>query len=329
MSYDLQPGQTLDNRYRLLSVISSGGMASIFQAKDTDTGETVAIKVPHMRLEADPACFARFQREAEIGKRLQHPNILRFIETPDQQRPYIVMEYVDGRPLGALLTEGEPFPIEEAVKIASSVCEALSYLHEREIIHRDLKPHNIMIGEDGSLRLIDFGLAKSAAMRRITFGGFSPTLGTVEYMAPEQVNRKRGDERTDIYSLGSMLYEMTTGHRPFNEPDLYLNAHARVIGDPVAPRELNPQISEELEEVILHAMERDPRRRFASAAEMKAQLDNLDGVTVTGRCQRLEAPKLWKARWHGTQLAVYSALLPLAFFLVMLLLSKGGHHPHH
>jgi len=259
---------------------------------------------------------------------MDHPNILRFLESPDQRRPYIVMEYLDGKPLGALLTEGEPFPIDEAVKIAISVCDALTYLHEREIIHRDLKPHNIMICEDGTLRLIDFGLAKSAAMRRITFGGFSPTLGTVEYMAPEQVKRKRGDERTDIYSLGSMLYEMTTGHRPFDEPDMYLNAHARVIGDPVAPRELNPEISEQLEEVILHAMEREPQRRYASAAELKAELEDLEHVPLTGRCRRLKPAPLWKARWQGTKLAVFSALIPLALFFAALLISRG-HHPHH
>src|SRR6202011_3896139 len=149
-------------------------------------------------------------------------------------------------------------PISDAVQIASQICGALAHMHEHKIVHRDLKPQNIMITNDGSIRIMDFGIAKAMEMRRITFAGFSPAMGTPDYMAPEQVKGRRGDERTDIYSLGAILYEMTTGRVPFEGPNPFLVMNSRITGDPIAPRKRNPEISEQLEEIILHAMEREP-----------------------------------------------------------------------
>src|SRR5262249_41626199 len=156
--------------------------------------------VPHMQFESDPGSFARFQREAEIGQTLSHPNILRFVKVEDQSRPYIVMEFLQGRTLSEVLNEVRPLPIPDAVQIASALCDALAHMHERKVVHRDLKPQNVMLCNDGTVRIMDFGIAKATEMRRITFAGFSPTLGTPDYMAPEQVRGRRGDERTDIYS---------------------------------------------------------------------------------------------------------------------------------
>ena len=205
----------MDDRFEIHEVISRSGMASIFKATDMKTDEPCAIKIPHMQFESDVAFFSRFQREAEIGKKLNHPNILHFIDVPDQGRPYIVMEFLEGKSLADMLNEIRPFPVADAVQIASRVCDALAHMHENKVIHRDLKPQNIMICKDGSLRIIDFGIAKSMEARRLTFAGFTSTMGTPDYMAPEQVKGRRGDARTDIYSLGAMLYEMTTGHVPF------------------------------------------------------------------------------------------------------------------
>ena len=148
---------------------------------------------------------------------LHHPYILRIfaVEPEKKSRPYIVMEYLQGQTLAALLREVHPLPEPDAVKIASRICEALDYMHVHKIVHRDLKPQNIMICNDGSIRIMDFGIAKSLKMRRLTFVGFSPSMGTPDYMAPEQVKGKRGDERTDIYALGAILYEMATGATPF------------------------------------------------------------------------------------------------------------------
>jgi serine/threonine-protein kinase len=152
-----------------------------------------------------------------------------------------------------------------------------------------------MLCRDGSLRLFDFGIARVEKARRLTFAGLSPTMGTPDYMAPEQVKGKRGDQRTDIYSLGAILYEMTTGSTLFQGESPYVVMNARVTGDPEAPRKLNSSLTPVVEEIILHAIERDPEKRFESAAAMKRELDNYELVSLTDRFQRLRAPQPWKS----------------------------------
>jgi serine/threonine-protein kinase len=319
---EVKPGEILDSRFEIDSVISRSGMATIYKAKDLETKQTVAVKIPHMQMESDAGSFARFQREAEIGEMLDHPNILKFIKVPNKSRPYIVTEYLEGKSLSNVLNEVQPLPIPDAVQIASYICGALAHMHEHKVVHRDLKPQNIVLCNDGSLRIIDFGIAKSMEMRRLTFAGFTPAMGTPDYMAPEQVKGKRGDERTDIYSLGAVLYEMTTGSVPFEGPNPFVVMNSRITGDPIAPRKVNPQISEQLEEIILHAMEREPHKRYQSAAVMKAELDDPESVKVTGRARHLEAPKVWKTRWQGARLIVLSALFPILLFLAALFFTK-------
>jgi serine/threonine protein phosphatase PrpC len=325
MQHEVQVGDVLDSRFRIESVINRSGMASIYKAVDLSNGNTVAVKVPYMQYESDPGSFARFQREAEIGKRLNHPNILRFVTVPAQSRPYIVMEYLQGRTLSEVMNEIRPLPISDAVQIASALCDALSHMHQLKVVHRDLKPQNVMVCADGSIRIMDFGIAKATEMRRITFAGLSPAMGTPDYMAPEQVKGRRGDERTDIYSLGAMLYEMTTGRVPFEGPNPFIVMNSRIAGDPVAPRKRNPQISEQLEEIILHAMEREPAKRYQTAAAMKAELDDPDSVRLTGRSHRLRSPKMWKTRWQGIRLIVISAIIPVAAFAVALIVARCHH----
>jgi serine/threonine protein phosphatase PrpC len=328
--YELQPGKTLDNRFFITETISRSGMATIFKATDLKTKETVAVKVPFMEFESDPGFYSRFQREEEIGIRLNHPYILRFIpeeEDEHRSRPYIVTEYLRGYTLAHLLNSMRPMPEKDALRFASRLCEALAYMHEHGVIHRDLKPQNIMICYDGTLRIVDFGIAKSAEGKRITFTGFTPAVGTPDYMAPEQVRGKRGDERTDIYSLGAMLYEMVAGATPFeNENEnMFVIMNARVTGDPVAPRKRNPDVLPQVEEIILHAMERDPDKRYQTAQAMKAELDDPASVHVTGRCDRLQAPTAMtsggsKVRW--VVLGVTLALVILGL-LVWLILKRG------
>jgi serine/threonine protein kinase len=328
MITEVQPNETLDGRLQIEGVISRSGMASIYKAKDLMTGQAVAVKVPHQQFESDPASFARFQREAEIGKKLNHPKILRLLDVGEHSRPYIVMEYLEGKTLDQVMNKIRPLPISDAVQIASQVCDALAYMHQHKIVHRDLKPQNIMICNDGSLRIMDFGIAKSTEMRRITFAGFSPAMGTPDYMAPEQVQGKRGDERTDIYSLGAVLYEMATGSVPFEGDNPFIVMNSRITGDPIAPRKLNREISKEIEEIILHAMEREPHRRYASAAAMKAELDNPDAVKLTGRHQHLQTVQGWKTRWQGSKLIILSALLPVLVFLIGFILVRCHGAPH-
>src|SRR5262249_55415853 len=175
---------------------------------------------------------------------------------------------------------------------------ALEFMRADGVVHRDLKPTNIMLCRDGTLRLMDFGLASGGAGRRVTFMASAAGIGTVEYMAPEQLKGAAGDHRMDVYSLGAILYEMATGHVPYDEqPDLYSMMNARLVGDPVAPRAHNPALSPELEEVILHAIERDPCDRYQSAAELRRELADSRHVVVTGRAQRLVTPRVPSRNW--------------------------------
>jgi serine/threonine-protein kinase len=319
VSNEIQPGQMLDDRFEITDLINRSGMASIFKANDLQTGLTVAIKVPHMQFESDSATFSRFEREEEIGMMLHHPYILRIfaVEPEKKSRPYIVMEYLQGQTLGALMREVHPLPERDAVKIASRICEALDYMHFHKIVHRDLKPQNIMICNDGTIRIMDFGIAKSLKMRRITFVGFSPSMGTPDYMAPEQVKGKRGDERSDIYALGAILYEMCAGAAPFEGESPYAVMNARLTGDPVAPRKINPKLTPAVEEIILHAMERNPADRYPAAAAMKAELDDYEKVELVERFRRLQRPQLWKSRFRALPLILFFAFTWIAGFLLI------------
>ena len=316
---ELGVGAVLDERFEITDVIAKSGMASLFKANDRQTGQAVALKVPYLQIESDPAGFDRFRREEEIGLQLNHPHILKVIRVEKKSRPYLVMEYLEGQTLGELLKSVRPLPEPDAVKIASRICEALDYMHQHGVVHRDLKPQNIMLCNDGSIRIMDFGIAKALASRRLTFVGFTPAMGTPDYMAPEQVRGSRGDQRTDIYSLGAILYEMATGEPPFGGDSAYVIMNARVSGDPVAPRKVNPKLTPVLEEIILHAMERDPKRRYQTAAEMKKELDDYECVQMTDRCSRLQAPQIWKSRFRMLPIIVgYVLLLAIIFLLLFL-----------
>jgi len=324
--YELQPGQTLDDRFLLTETISRSGMATIFKATDLLTKEEVAVKVPFLQFESDPGFYSRFAREGAIGEKLHHPYLLRFIPVEYRSRPYLVTEYLRGYTLAHLLKSVSPMPEKDALRIASRICEALAYMHGEGVIHRDLKPQNVMICFDGTIRILDFGIAKSTG-RRFTFSGFTPAMGTPEYMAPEQVKGKRGDERTDLYSLGAMLYEMTVGALPFasENGDVFVAMNARVTGDPLAPRKQNRQLSEQVEEIILHAMEREPRNRHASAPALQEELDHPEKVELTGRWRRLQAPVPWKRYLKsGSLLAVVLLAILIGFIELILLIIRRG-----
>ena len=322
MGNELEVGQLLDDRYQVTDLVSRSGMASIFKATDLQTQRTVALKVPFMQFESDPGFYSRFQREAQIGKTLNHPYILRFEDTPEHMsRPYIVMEFLEGQTLGHLMRSIRPMPVHDTLRICSLLCEAIHYMHEHQVVHRDLKPENIMICNDGSIRIMDFGIAKYEAARRLTFGGFTPTMGTPDYMAPEQVRGKRGDARTDIYSLGAIMYEMLTGSVPFEGANPFIIMNARLTGDPVAPRQRNPNLSPQVEEIILHAMARNPADRYQTAIQMKQDLDHPDQVQVTGRAERLVAPKTGMSRWRGARLVYVGVGVPVVIGVLIFLLS--------
>jgi serine/threonine protein kinase len=317
--YDLQPGQTLDDRFIITETITRSDMATIFKATDLLTKQDVALKVPFSQFEISPSFFTRFAQEGRIGEKLNHPYLLKFIPVEQRSRPYLVTEYLCGYTLAHLLKSVRPMPEKDALSLVGRICEALSHMHGHGVIHRDLKPQNIMICFDGTIRIMDFGNSQFIG-RRFTFTGSTPAMGTPKYMAPEQVKGKRSDERTDIYSLGVMLYEMVVGTIPFtdNNEEMFVAMNARVTGDPVAPRKLNRALSEQVEEIILHAMERNPRNRYTSSVAMKDDLDHPEDVQLTGRCHRLQTPTPWK-RHLKDALLIGLVLTTIVFGLVQLI----------
>jgi len=317
----LHPGDQLDH-YRIDRLVARSGMASIFAATDLLTNRQVAIKVPHPEMESDPVFFERFQREQEIGAKLDHPGVMKVFTDEDRSQVYMVMEWVDGRLLRQVLNEQRKFPIERALRIALAICDALAYIHTHGVVHRDLKPENIMVDTEDRIKLIDFGIAANVGSRRITFAKLSQTMGTPDYISPEQVRGKRGDARSDIYALGVMLYEMLTGKVPFTGPNAFVIMNDRLLNNPVPPRQIDPAISPQLQEIIYRAIEREPKNRYASAREFARDLQHPEQVGVS------ERPELhdWRKRrtpWARRILFyVGLALIPIVIFGLLLLLAR-------
>lgn len=318
----LAPGDILDH-YRLDAVVARGGMATLFRATDLRDGRTVALKLPHAEMEADAVLLERFRREEEIGQLIDHAGIVKTFDHEQRSRLYMVLEWVDGRLLRAVMNEQRPLPVERAVRITLDLCEALDAMHKRGIVHRDLKPENVMIGPYGNVKIIDFGIAMHEEARRITHVGVSPMLGTPDYISPEQVLGKRGDQRSDIYALGILFYEMLTGQVPFAGPNPLAVMNERLVKDPPSPRSLNPALTPEIEEVLRRALERDPRHRYATAQEMQWDLENPEQLGVEER-----GPAAGRrgaaARRMSLRIWLYAALalIPVAIFVLMLVLAR-------
>lgn len=293
-----EPNTRLAGRYVLRELIDTGGMASVWRARDEVLARIVAVKILREELALDQEFAKRFQREAVAAARLTHPNIVSVYDTGiDDEVSYIVMEHSEGRNLREVLDERKSMEPEEAAALAAPVLSALAYAHANGVIHRDVKPANILVGDDGRLRVTDFGIAKAAfAGTDLTTTG--KALGTVRYLSPEQVQGGEVDARSDLYSMGMILYELLTGRAPFQAESEMAIALMRLNDDPLPPRAFRGGIPRGLEAVVMRAMARDPDQRFQSADSMAAALERAVGVAglagthpfPVGRTRQMQRP---------------------------------------
>ena len=272
-----QTGEKIDH-FEVLSSLGEGAYAETYKARDLNTGQTVVLKMPNPNLFADPGLFQRYRRESDIARQLDHPGVQRGMDGGENRsEPYLVLEYIEGDNLRRVLRSGQvPLPVETIVDRGRQLAEAIAYLHKHGIVHRDLKPENILVSADGTLKIADFGTAMLEGARRLTWKHLSESLGTPDYMSPEQVQGGRGDERSDIYAWGIMMYEMLTGRVPFRG-DNWMAVMAGHLGENPTPiHKLRHDVPPALEAVVMRAMRRYSANRYPSADEILADLDRLD-----------------------------------------------------
>ena len=274
------PGEKIDH-YEIIRMLGHGGMNRVYLAQDILNSQKVVLKFPNDDLLGNVAVFERYKREAEAGTRLNHPHIQQLLNiNEDRREHYLVVEFIQGRTLREVLEDRSPNPLppEEAIRIIIQVCEAMAYAHERGVFHRDIKPENIMILGSGDIKIIDFGVALLEGARRVTWRGLSGTVGTPDYMAPEQLRGERGTASSDIYAVGAVLYEMLCGRPPFVGENVFAVMNQHVSQDPPSILEFNPILSPALATVVMRTIRRDPDKRYKSINDLLYDLRHLDEV---------------------------------------------------
>lgn len=264
-------GRVLNGRYQLISVVGGGGMAQVYKARDNVLGRVVAVKVLREQYSTDSQFVARFRREAQAAANLAHPNIVNVYDVgQDGDVHYIVMEYINGESLKEYIQRSAPLPISKAIAVAVQILAGVEYAHRSGLIHRDIKPQNVLISPDGTVKVTDFGIAKSVSDLGLTEAGLA--LGTAHYFSPEQAKGERVVPQSDIYAVGVTLFEMLTGRIPFESESVMGLAFKHIAEDPPSVRELNPSVPPRLEAIVAKSLAKDPQERFGSGAEMEKAL---------------------------------------------------------
>jgi eukaryotic-like serine/threonine-protein kinase len=319
------PGERIDH-YEIIRLLGHGGMNRVYLAQDILNSQKVVLKFPNDELFGDVAVFERYKREAEIGSRLNHPHIQHLLNIDEKRCDhYLVIEYIQGRTLRTVLEEHAPnlLPPEEATRIIIQVCDALAYAHEHGVFHRDIKPENIMILDNGDIKIIDFGIALLEGARRVTWRGLSGTMGTPDYMAPEQLRGERGTASSDIYAVGAMLYEMLCGRPPFVGENVFAIMNQHVSQDPPSILQFNSTLSPALATVVMRAIRRDPDNRYQTINDLLNDLRHLDKVIPV--VYKPDAPRAHVMR----QPVMLVTLLIIAIFLAIIALGFLVQYAHH
>src|ERR687895_38285 len=270
-----------DGRYRVLRRLGSGGMANVYLAEDEELGRRIAIKILNERHAADEQFIERFRREAKNAAGLSHPNIVQIYDRGEAEGTYyIAMEYLGDRTLKEAVADRQPLPIREAIDYARQILAALRFAHRNGIVHRDIKPHNALMDDDGRLKVSDFGIARAGAASQMTEAG--SIIGTAQYLSPEQARGAAVDHRSDLYSLGIVLYELLTGTVPFTGDTPVEIAMKHLSKVPEPPSAKRPEIPRALDQVVLRALAKDPDDRYGSAEEFDAELAQVaEGLPVS------------------------------------------------
>ncbi len=310
------PGTQVDH-YEIIRMLGHGGMNRVYLARDVSSQQEVVLKFPNDDLIGNIAVFERYKREAEIGNRLHHPQVQHLLNTDEKRsEEYLVVEYIKGQTLRTVLEEHapNPLPVAEAIRITLQICAALAYCHEQGVFHRDMKPENVMLQQDGNIKIIDFGIALLEGARRVTWRGLSGTVGTPDYMSPEQLKGERGAAGSDIYAVGVMLYEMLCGHTPFEGENIFAIMNQHVSQDPPSILLANPRLSPALATVVMRAIRRDQDKRYKSVSDLLHDLRNLEEVKPVP--YEPEAPRL---NQFG-RTAITAALIIIAICLLIIAL---------
>src|SRR4051812_29650824 len=269
--------QVLGERYEIGGVLGRGGMAEVHRGRDLRLGREVAVKVLRSDLARDPSFQVRFRREAQAAASLNHPAIVAVYDTGEDRTttgatPYIVMEYVEGETLRDVIRREGHLSSERAMSLAADICGALDFSHRNGIVHRDVKPGNVMITPQGTVKVMDFGIARAVSDSAATMTSTAAVIGTAQYLSPEQARGESVDARSDVYSMGCLLYELVTGAPPFSGDSPVAVAYQHVREDPRLPSSINPEVPPELDAILLKAMSKNPANRYQSAAEMRNDL---------------------------------------------------------
>src|SRR5690242_1369503 len=282
----MEEPRRLGGRYELGSVLGRGGMAEVYLAHDTRLGRTVAVKTLRVDLARDPSFQARFRREAQSAASLNHPSIVAVYDTGEDyvdgvSIPYIVMEYVDGSTLRELLHSGRKLLPERAMEMTIGILQGLEYAHRSGIVHRDIKPANVMLTRNGQVKVMDFGIARAMGDSGMTMTQTAAVIGTAQYLSPEQAKGEQVDARSDLYSTGCLLYELLTVRPPFVGDSPVAVAYQHVREEPQPPSVFDPEITPEMDAIVLKALVKDPDYRYQSADEMRQDIEAcLDGQPV-------------------------------------------------